>query len=52
MNYWLIIQTSELMAVLPPFPPYTDSMEVSFVSVATLAPGEMLDTAVVDFCLG
>jgi hypothetical protein len=46
------IRASALMAILPPNPPYSDSLEVPFTSVATLARGKMLDTAIVDFCVG
>jgi hypothetical protein len=38
-----------LIARLPPFKPYTNSVDVTFTSVASLAPGSMADTGLLDF---
>jgi len=45
----LMMRSRPLMARLPPFVPYKNSMDVTFRSVASLAPGRMLDTGLLDF---
>jgi hypothetical protein len=39
------------MACLPSFVPYKDAVKVTFTSAAMLAPGVMLDTGTLDFCM-
>jgi hypothetical protein len=46
----LMLERRPLMARLPPFAPYKSGADVTFKSVATLAPDTMLDTGMLDFC--
>ena len=39
------------MARLPAFTPYVNGIDVTFASVATLAPSRMLDMGLLDFCV-
>ena len=46
----LMMNHRPLIAHLPPFVPYK-KLDVAFQSVHSLAPGEMLDTGILDFCV-